>query len=131
MVLEKLKDAMKQPTLSNDDLPGIMNGKSSDEYKTKPFDSTFTKDKVLKCFKRVGYAPFTRECLKLKYIRHEINEDTDDEALATFVTEYEEANLNLKLDGFNVKMVFDAVVPTATRLRCKDTEEEQVQAPVS
>ena len=131
VVLEKLKDTMKQPTLSNDDLPVIVNGTDSDDFKNKPFDSTFTKDKVLKYFRRVVYVPFTRECLKSKYIRHELNEDTDNEALATLVTEYEEAKLNLKQDGFNVEGVFDALVTTATCLHCKDTGEEQVQAHVS
>ena len=85
----------------------------------------------MKYFRRVVYVPFTRECLKSKYIRHELNEDTDNEALATLVTEYEEAKLNLKQDGFNVEGVFDALVTTATCLHCKDTGEEQVQAHVS
>ena len=42
--------------------------------------------------------------------------------------EYEDAKLALKYKGFNVEGIFDAEVPTATKLRRKETEEEQVKA---
>ena len=42
--------------------------------------------------------------------------------------EYEDAKLELKQEGFNIEGIFDAEVPTATKLRRKETEEEQVKA---
>jgi hypothetical protein len=67
----------------------------------------------------VGYAPFTRECLNRKYIRHELGERCSDEALSNLVSEYEKAKLQLKKDGFNVDGIFDAIVLTDTHLRQK------------
>ena len=42
--------------------------------------------------------------------------------------EYEDAKIELKQEGFNVEGIFDAEVPTATKLRRKETEEEQANA---
>ena len=67
-VLNKLKIAMRQPSLSNTDLTRIVNGDDGDEFDKRPFESTFTKEKIIRCFRRVVYTPFTRECLNIKYI---------------------------------------------------------------
>ena len=93
-----------------------------------PFFSIFMRDKIINCFRRVGYAPFTRECLKSPYIRHEICENQEDACLDELVNEYEEAKLDLKKEGFNVEGIFDADIPTATNLKRKETEYEQVKA---
>ena len=93
-----------------------------------PFFSTFTKDKIINCFRRVGYAPFTRECLKRPYIRHELGEKKEDTHLDELVNEYEEAKLDSREEGFNLEGIFDADITTATNLRRKETEDKQVKA---
>ena len=120
---------MRSPSLSNDDLPQIVNGMKNEPIEMSPFFSTFTKDKIINCFWSVGYAPFTRECLSSPYIRHELGETHEDNGgLDQLVNEYEEAKLDLKKEGFNVEGIFDAEIPTATNLRSKETEDEQVKA---
>ena len=42
--------------------------------------------------------------------------------------EYEEAKVKLLEEGFNVEGIFDAEIATATKLRRKETEEEQINA---
>ena len=128
VVLEKLIKSMISPSLSNDDLPQISNGMKNEPITMSPLFSTFTKDKIINCFQRVGYAPFIRECLKSPYIRDEIGENQEDTCLDELVNEYEEAKLDLKKEGFNVEGIFDAEIPTATNLRGKETEYEQAKA---
>ena len=130
-LLTQLKEAMKTPSLTNDDLSLIVCGKPNDSPIVSPFASTFTKDKIIKCFCRVGYVPFTRNCLMSEYVRHELGEDTQDETLEDLVQEYEGAKLDLREQGFNVDGIFDAEIATATNLKRKDTEDDQVKALVA
>ena len=95
------------------------------------FFSTFTKEKITNYFARVSYVPFTRACLKSDYIRHELGEDTGDTTLQDLVEEYEQAKADLINEGFNIEGIFDAEIPTATKLRRNDTEEDQVKALVT
>ena len=59
-LLNQLKEALRAPSLTNDDLSLIVCGKPTDSPNLSPFASTFTKEKIIKCFHRVGYVPFTR-----------------------------------------------------------------------
>ena len=95
------------------------------------FFSTFTKEKIINCFARVGYVPFTRACLKSENIRHELGEDTEDTTLKDLVQEYEQAKIELMDEGFNVEGIFDAEIPTAAKVRRNNTEEDQVKALVA
>ena len=79
------------------------------------------KDKIINFFRRVGCAPFTRECLKSPYIIHELGEKQEDTFLYELVNEYEEEKLDLNKEGFNVEGIFDAEIPAATNLRRKET----------
>ena len=89
--------------------------------------STFTKDKIINCFQCVGYAPSTREILKIPYIRHKQGEKQEYTCLYELVNEYEEAKLDLKKEGFNIEGIFDADIPTATNLRRKEAEDKHVK----
>ena len=82
--LKKLSVAMKQPKLTNDDLPHIV---------TEPFYSCFTKEKIMNCFSRVGYVPFTVKALQNPNIRHKLNEENQNEKsmhMQKIVSEYNE-----------------------------------------
>ena len=129
--MTQLKDAMRTPSLTNDDLSLIVCGKPTDSPNLSPFASTFTKEKIIKCFYRVGYVPFTRNCLKSEYVRHELGEATQDTTLEDLVNEYEGAKLDLKAQGFNMDGIFDAEIATATNLKRKGTEDDQVKALVA
>ena len=70
VVLDKLMKSMRSPSPSYDNLPQIANGMKNEPITMSPSLSSFTKNKIINCFRCVGYAPFTRECLKSPYIRH-------------------------------------------------------------
>ena len=87
VVLDRLKTVMRTTSLTNEDLSLILNGAPDDPIYKSPFFSVFTKSKILNCFRRVGYAPFTRAYLKSEYIRHELGEDLEDYTLEDLVQE--------------------------------------------
>ena len=128
VLLDKMMKAMRSPILLNDDLPQISNGMKNEPITMSSFFSTFTKDKIINCFRVFGYVTFTREFLKIPYIRHKLGEKQEDTCLDELVNEYEEAKLYLKKEIFNVEGIFDAQIPTATNLRRKEKEYEQVKA---
>ena len=127
-LLLKLKDKMRTPRLTNDDLLSILNVFPGTTPLQSPLVSTFTKDKIIKCFSCVGYAPFTRNYLMNPYIYHRLGEEGDDTFLQHLVQVYEESKIDLLNQGFHVEGVFDDEIPTATKLRRKEAEEDQVQA---
>ena len=59
VLLDKLMKLMISPSLLNDDLPQIANGMNNELITMSHLFSTFTKDKIINCFRRVGYALFT------------------------------------------------------------------------
>ena len=124
-----MKVAQRTPTLNNNDLPFIVNGNPGDPIELRPFDSTFTKEKIKNCFARVGYVPFTRKALKNQNIRHELNEDNDEgRKLQAIYDEYVGEKTKLLALGFNVEGIFDARIPTAQVARRSTEEEHQVKA---
>ena len=131
-LMGELKELMKNPCLKNEDLPMIVNGFPGDPFHKRPFASTFTPEKIVNCFERVGYAPFTRKCLESKYVRHELGEEHGaSEELEKLVEDYERAKEDLRRDGFNVDGIFNAEIDTATTRRRQEKEDEQVKALVS
>ncbi len=61
---------IKSPALTNDDLPRIINGLSSDPIEKRPFLCCATKEKIFKSWLAVGFVPFTRNALLHKKVRH-------------------------------------------------------------
>jgi len=127
-LLTQLKEEMKTLSLTNDEFSSIVCGTPSDPPSLSPFASTFTKENIIKCFYRVGYFPFTRNCLTSEDVRHEVGEDTQASTLEDLLQVYEGAKLDLKEQGFNVDGIFDAEIATATNLKRKDNEDDQVKA---
>ena len=128
VVLDKLTKEMRSLSLSNDGLPQITNGIQNEPITISTFFSTFTKDKIINFFPRVGYDPFTRECLKIPYIRHVLDKKQEDTCHDELVNDCEEAKLDSKKEGFNVEGIFDAEIPTATNLRRKETKDKKFKA---
>jgi hypothetical protein len=55
---ERLQSAVLNLDFS--DLPSIVNGTSDDKARDRPFNTHFTKDKILWSWRKVGFVPFTR-----------------------------------------------------------------------
>ena len=88
MKVLKIKDAIRTPFLTNDDLSSIVNGFTGTTPLQDTFASTFTQDKITNCFSRVGCVLFTRNCLKGPYICHGLGEEVDDTVLQNLVQVY-------------------------------------------
>ena len=50
-------------TLGFEDLATIVNGHADDDISRRPFDKNFTKQKIAQAWCKVGFVPFTRNCL--------------------------------------------------------------------
>lgn len=81
-IKEALKDlsvVIKPPTLNNEDLGCIVNGREGENLCDRPFDFTFTREIIPSANARVGFVSFTRACLKNKNVRHEFHQDNKNE----------------------------------------------------
>ena len=63
------------------DLVTIVNGSPDDPIKDRPFDCHFSKTKILSSWAKIGFVPFTRNCLKNPKVRKELGQPTRDEGL--------------------------------------------------
>ena len=73
----EVKCVNKVVKLDNDDLHIIVNGRSTDELKDRPFDYVFTRERVRQAFFAIGFIPPTREMLNNPKVRHERGEKGD------------------------------------------------------
>ena len=108
------------------DLATVVNGKQDDEIGMKPFAKTFTKDKILASWSKMGFVPFTRNCIKNKKVRHELGQRQKDDSLEELQTLYEDLVKSAKVHGLNTGF-FDATIPVARRIERKDKEDAQVK----
>ncbi|KAI2491856.1 hypothetical protein MHU86_22709 [Fragilaria crotonensis] len=68
--------------LDFNDLPTIVNGTSDDDERDRPFNTHFTKEKILWSWRKVGFVPFsTRSCLANKRVKKELGQHNKDKAL--------------------------------------------------
>ena len=58
-------------SLSNDDLPRLINGRPEDPIEERTFDITFTIERIQKSWENVGFVTFTRKCLMNNKVRSE------------------------------------------------------------
>ena len=58
--------------LGFEDLAVIVNGRADDDVSTQPFNKCFKKDKIVQAWQKIGFVPFTRNCLSDKKVRHEL-----------------------------------------------------------
>ena len=61
-------------SLGFDDLATIVNGKEDDDVSMKPFTKNFTEEKIVRAWAKIGFVPFTRNCLHDKKVRHELGQ---------------------------------------------------------
>lgn len=113
-------------SLGFEDLATIVDGKADDDVSMKPFTKIFTREKILRSWAKVGFVPFTRNCLNDKKVRHElgqahVNDDIENlqRIYIDLVTAAEDQGLN---EG-----VFTSSIPVAIRLARVVDEDEQVR----
>ncbi|KAI2500983.1 hypothetical protein MHU86_13457 [Fragilaria crotonensis] len=113
--------------LDFNDFAMIVNGKPEDQLSDRPFHCHFTKEKILWSWAKVGFVPFSRNCLKNTKVRKELGQHQKDEALENLQLRYDVLVDVVETGGFNPG-IFDAVIPTAVHVERASTENEQVEA---
>jgi len=113
-------------TMGFEDLATVVNGKQDDEIGMKPFAKNFTKDKILASWSKVGFVPFTRNCIKSKKVRHELGQRQKDDSLEELKTSYKDLVNSAKVHGLNAG-IFDATIPVARPVERKAEEDAQVK----
>jgi hypothetical protein len=109
-----------------EDLATVVNGKEDDEIGMKPFAKNFTKDKILASWSKVGFVPFTRNCIKSKKVRHELGQRQKDDSLEELQTLYEDLVNGAKVHGLNTG-IFDATIPVARHVEREVRDADQVK----
>ena len=112
--------------LDFNDLATIVNGRPDDDARDRPFDCHFTKEKILWSWAKVGFVPFTRNCLNNKRVRKELGQHTADEGLENLQRKYDLLVNVIEGNGFNPG-IFDAAIPTASHVERAQTEEAQAE----
>lgn len=108
------------------DLATIVNGVPDDRLCDRPFDCHFTKEKVLASWAKVGFVPFSRNCLNNVKVRKELGQHIKDKALESLQFRYDVLVDAVEETGFNPG-IFDAVIPSAVHVQRAATEEAQVE----
>ena len=113
-------------TLGFEDLATIVNGNADDDLSGRPFDKNFTKEKIIQAWCKVGFVPFTRNCLSHKKVRHELGQTSTNEALESLQVEYNGLISAAERQRLNAG-VFDVAIPVSHQLERVHDEDQQVQ----
>ena len=113
-------------SLGFDDLATIVNGNENDELTMKPFDKSFTKEKILKAWAKIGFVPFNRNCVFDKKVRHELGQVNVNQDLEMLQVSYCDVVTTAEKVGINPG-IFDSQIPVAQPLHRAVDEDEQVR----
>jgi hypothetical protein len=108
-----------------EDLATIVDGNKTDNILMKPFPRHFTKEKILRSWSKVGFVPFTRNCVKSKKVRHELGQQQRDHSLEDLQASYEALVNSAEEHGLNAG-IFDGRIPVAKHMEREADEEEQI-----
>jgi hypothetical protein len=120
------EDCSKVISLNFEDLATIVNGKEGDDISLKPFAKVFTRDQILRSWAKIGFVPFTRECLRNRKVRSELGQHTANKDLEELQVKYNLLVADAETVGFNPG-IFDATIPEAKHIERNDNEDEQVR----
>ena len=81
--------ALPSVTMGFEDLATTVDGNKTDYISMNPFTRHFTTDKILQSWLKVGFIPFTRNCVKSKKVRHELGQQQRGSALEDLQMTYE------------------------------------------
>ena len=113
-------------SLGFEDLATIVDGKADDDVSMKPFTKTFTRDKILGTWAKIGFVPFTRNCLKDKKVWHELGQTQINVDIENVHGNYVDLVAAAENHGLN-QGIFDATLPVAIRLERVADEDQQVR----
>jgi hypothetical protein len=113
-------------SLDFSNLVTIYNGDPDDPMKDRPFDCHFSIAKILSSFAKIGFVPFTRNCLRNPKVGKELGLCTRDEGLEQLQLTYDLEIDVIETIGFNAG-ILDSVVPSAVHVDWASTAEEQVE----
>jgi hypothetical protein len=71
------------------DLAMIVNGVSGDPIQDQPFDCHFTKAKIVGSWEKIGFVPFTRNCLQNSKVRRELGQHMCNKTLKDLQVRYD------------------------------------------
>ena len=113
-------------SLGFEDLATIVDGTDNDDVSMKPFTKTFTRDKILRTWAKIGFVPFTRNCLNDKKVRHELGQAHINVDIENLHGNYVDLVAAAENHGLN-QGIFDATLPVAIRLGRVVDEDQQVR----
>ena len=108
-----------------EDLATVVDGKSTDDVSLKPFTRTFTRLKILGSWSKVGFCPFTRNCVASKKVRHELGQASKDQDLEDLHESYNAGVAQADGQGLNAG-IFDGRIPVAKSVDREQGEQEQI-----
>ena len=109
-----------------EDLSTVVDGNSTNNVSLKPFTRTFTREKILGSWSKVGFCPFTRNCVQSKEVRNELGQASKDQALEDLHESYAGSVCRADEHGPNAG-IFDGRIPVATHVEREEDKEIQVQ----
>ena len=109
-----------------EDLATVVDGKDTDDVSMKPFTRTFTREKILRSWSKVGFCPFTRSCIQGKKVRHELGQASQDKALEDLHESYADVVSRVDQDGLNAG-IFDGRIPVTKNVNREQEEDDQVK----
>ena len=112
--------------LNNNDLSVMINGNDTDTLENRPFDRCFTKSKIKDAFYKVGFVPFTRECLKNPLVRHELDGiSSESSIMRKLQSDYITTTHEVEKLGFN--NVFTARLPKIKKSKMKTNTKDRFE----
>jgi hypothetical protein len=109
------------------DLAMIVNGVDGDLITDRPFACHFSKEKILRSWAKVGFVPFSRNCINDPKVRKELGQNVRDTQLEGMQLRYDLAVDDVETNGGINPGIFDAVIPSATLVERAATAEQQVE----
>jgi hypothetical protein len=109
-----------------EDLSTVVDGNITDDVSMKPFTRTFTREKILRSWSKVGFCPFTRNCVQGKKVRHELGQASQDKALEDLHESYTGVVSRADQEGLNAG-IFDGRIPVAKCVNREPVENDQVK----
>jgi hypothetical protein len=122
---EKLKAAVL--SLDFSDLATVVNGVDGDVITDRPFDCNFSRAKILGSWAKIGFVPFTRNCLNNIKVRKELGQNVRDLELEGLQLRYDVAVDVVEAERRLNPGIFDATIPSAVHVDRAATKELQVQ----
>ena len=106
-------------------MPIVVDGESTDVISMKPFTNNFTRSKILVSWAKVGFCPFTRNCVRSSKVQHELGQESKNEDLEDLDMAYRASIADAEAHGLNAG-IFDGWIPVVKSVDRVQDEQEQV-----